>query len=136
MKVTDFLEFRNKCRFIITEMRHTCKVPMNFYIDDVAILDITDLDCDKVKNGHIKNYPRIAKALQEYNANCMVRIDYLIHGSSNIHYEYIPAKYLLPEYSEEDITKDLQKRVQLAKKLEINISDIEDVYSLMTVRLE
>ena len=131
MKVTDFLEFRDKCRYIITEVRHTYNISMNFCIDDIAILDIIGLDANIVVRGHIKYHSsRRTKALQKYNTSEVVRIDYLIHGSSNIHYDFVPAKYLLPEYSEEDIKKDLQKRLKIAG---MDISDVEEVYALMTV---
>ena len=136
MKVTDFLKFRDKCRFIITESRRVAGVPMNFYADDVAVLDIIALSEPDARDRLIRyNYSKVVKALSEYKTTFMVRIDYLIHGSSNIHYEYIPAKYLLPEYSEEDITKDLMKRLRLADKLDINISGIDDLYALMSVEI-
>lgn len=135
MKVTDFLEFRDKCRFIIIESRRVAGVHMNFYIDDVAILDIITLESD-VRDRLIRyNYSKIVKALSEYKTTFMARIDYLIHGSSNIHYDYIPAKYLLPEYSKEDITKDLMKRMKLADKLDVSVSEIDDIYALMSVEV-
>lgn len=137
MKVTDFLKFRDKCRFIISESRRVAGVPMNFYIDDVAIMDIVTLNTDDTRDTLIKcNYSKVVKALSEYKTEFIARIDYLIHGSSNLHYEYIPAKYLLPEYSEEDITKDLMKRLRLADKLDINISEIDDLYALMSVEIQ
>lgn len=136
MKVTDFLEFRDKCRFIITESRRVAGVPMNFYIDDIAVLDIITLSDPDTRDTLIKyNYSKIVKALSEYNTIEMVRIDYLIHGSSNIHYDYIPAKYLLPEYSKEDITKDLMKRLRLADDLDVSVSGIGDIYALMSVEI-
>lgn len=136
MKVTDFLKFRDKCRFIITESRRVAGVPMNFYVDDVAIMDIVTLNTSDTRDTLIKyNYSKVVKALSEYKTTFMARIDYLIHGSSNLHYEYIPAKYLLPEFSEEDITKDLMKRMRLADRLDINISEIDDLYALMSVEI-
>lgn len=134
MRIANFLEFRDKCRFIITEMRQAFKIPRNFYIDDIAVLDIHDLDGDEVRDEHIKfRSSRMAKALSKYNTNQMIRIDYLIHGNTNIHHDYIPAVYLISDYSEEEIEKDLQKRVQLREKSEISIFDMEEVYVLMTV---
>jgi hypothetical protein len=136
MKVTDFLKFRDKCRFIISESRRVAGVPMNFYTDDVAVLDIITLSTDNIRDCLIKyNYSKTVKALSKYNTTSMLRIDYLIYESTNHHHEYIPAKYLLPEYSEEDITEDLRKRMKLAEELEIDVFDNSDLSILMSVEI-